>query len=285
MRPGWFWSLPLPFMGIQPEDHPNRPDSPIGGEPPEIVLASGRRTVPYLRVLQERRKGNGSTLIVFLKDPRLGRMAADFVWAPVHDRLGGDDVISTHTSPHGWTDGRLEAERHEAIERFGLQTGAVTGIVLGGNSGSVKWDASASAELARLVAALPDNDFLLVTPSRRTPPVLADAIREAVASHQHFFWNGQGENPYGQMLAFSDRLIVTGDSHNMVSEALVTGKPVHIFRPPGLQKKLRAFLDAMGAEGAIVPLTAPLSGHRGKRVDANDAIVAAIAERLGKDAD
>jgi hypothetical protein len=42
------------------------------------------------------------------------------------------------------------------------------------------------------------------------------------------FWNGadDGENPYRGYLAAADRIVVTPDSVNMLSEACATGKPV-----------------------------------------------------------
>ena len=53
--------------------------------------------------------------------------------------------------------------------------------------------------------------------------------------------NGYGKNPYLGILAHADCFIVTGDSVNMVSEAIATGKPVHVFKDFGGSKKFDRF--------------------------------------------
>ncbi len=111
-----------------------------------------------------------------------------------------------------------------------------------------------------------------MTTSRRTPPVLRNAVRSALPEA----WFDIDGSAYLAILANADRLIVTGDSHNMVSEALATGAPVYVHRPPKLQRKLHAFLDAMEQHDAIRPLTASLITFVGKRIDAS----AEIAERI-----
>lgn len=265
------WALPLPMMPVAPNERPDQSDSPIAPPYPDVVIASGRRTLPYLTTIRARSPG---TKIVFLKDPRLlGRRKADFVWAPVHDRVRDDGrLLATHTSPHGLTSQRLEAARRAAP--FPSPTEPVTGIVLGGNSGAVKWAAESCADFAGLLAraVTSESGTVLVTTSRRTPAILRDAVATALPDA----WFDPDGSAYLAILAVADRLIVTGDSHNMVSEALATGAPVHVYRPPKLQKKLHAFLDAMEAEDAVRPLAAPLDPFAGKRIDAS----AEIAERI-----
>ena len=55
-------------------------------------------------------------------------------------------------------------------------------------------------------------------------------------------WDESGENPYLGILALADRLIVTGESISMISEALVTGRPVHVLPLEGHGERHDAFL-------------------------------------------
>ena len=274
---------PLPFPPIPAGERPEVPGSPVGalrdGGLPDLVIASGRRTVPYLVALRTWRP---AVPIVFLKDPRWqGRAVCDLIWAPLHDRLPPDDnaVVATHTSPHGLTEPVLAAARARAGERLGALEAPVTGVILGGDTGSVRFNARSSHAFAMTLAgALRDRGgSVLVTTSRRTPPVLAGAVRAALPGA----WFDDGtENAYTQILAVADELIVTGDSHNMVSEALVTGVPVHVHRPPRLSAKLHRFLDAMVEMGAVRALEAPLVAFEGRKVDASARIARAIRDRL-----
>ena len=67
------------------------------------------------------------------------------------------------------------------------------------------------------------------------------------------FWQpgNAGENPYPGFLAVADRLVVTPDSVNMLSEAVAVGVPVYTLteRPP--TGKLAAFHQAMTARGLL----------------------------------
>ncbi|MDA8870832.1 mitochondrial fission ELM1 family protein [Rhizobiaceae bacterium] len=273
VRPEGMWSLPLPFLPVPPADRPARAASPITPPFPDLVLASGRRTVPYLAAI---RRSSREPLLVFLKDPRWwGRRVVDLMWAPIHDGVNADGakVIATHTSPHLLTAERLAAARIDPP--FPAAKGSSTGIILGGDSGTVRWTAETAAAFAKLLASAV-TDRALITTSRRTPAVLRDEVAAALPKA----WQDPDGSAYPAILALADRLVVTGDSHNMVSEALATGAPVHVFRPPGLQSKLERFLDAMEASGAIAPLAAPMQDSAGQRIDATQDIATAIRKRL-----
>ena len=63
---------------------------------PEIVLATGRLSIPYLRAV--RRAAGPVTFTVILQDPKTGRGSADLIWVPAHDKLRGPNVITTPTA-------------------------------------------------------------------------------------------------------------------------------------------------------------------------------------------
>lgn len=93
----------------------------------------------------------------------------------------------------------------------------------------------------------------MVTPSRRTPAFVIDAIRAALAatSAPAYIWDGAGANPYVHMLALADALLVTADSVNMLGEAVTTGKPVMIYQPAkGGHRKMTAYVDRLIELGA-----------------------------------
>jgi mitochondrial fission protein ELM1 len=67
-------------------------------------------------------------------------------------------------------------------------------------------------------------------------------------------WDETGENPYLGILALSDRLIVTAESISMISEALATGRPVHVLPLNGQGKRHDAFLTRIIAERLVSPI-------------------------------
>lgn len=246
---------------------------------PDVVLASGRRALPYLKAV--RAKWGDQTLSVFLKDPRTGAKTADLIWVPTHDKLRGDNVLVTDTSPHGHT----QEKRAEAAEILETRLADMPlarpwlGVLLGGATKKVPYeDASIAAFLEALKLASAKAGAVLITPSRRTPHALIEAIK---TTHSNVWvWDGSGDNPYPGMLGACDAFLVTGDSHNMVSEALSTGRQVMVFRPAGLPAKFGRFLDQMATSGHISASMETDFAHRQEPLDATPVIASRIREAL-----
>src|SRR5690606_27230614 len=70
-----------------------------------------------------------------------------------------------------------------------------------------------------------------------------------------YFWDGSGDNPYTGILAAADYIIVTEDSVSMTSEALATGKPVHIASLDGGARRLDKFHRLLREQGYTRPFT------------------------------
>ena len=84
-----------PFGPVDPRDWA-RP--PFDGPAPDIVIACGRVTAPYVRAFK--RRAGARVFTAFLQDPRFARSSVDLIWIPEHDRHRGPNVITTLTSPH-----------------------------------------------------------------------------------------------------------------------------------------------------------------------------------------
>lgn len=277
VSPNWLYTALMPFGPIPPADRPDRPGSPIEGPFPPLVIASGRRTVAYVRAL--RTAAGAQTLTVFMKDPRTGSGAADLIWVPEHDRLRGPNVLTTPTAPHRLTPAALAAARADPPAPIGALPGPRLGVVLGGLSGGVTWSAAdIDVFVRRLIALADEAGSVMVTPSRRSPPALKAGVAAALAGRPHWMWDMEGENPYVAILGAADALLVTGDSHNMVGEALATAVPVHVHRPRGLARKLNGFLDDLMGRALILSDQEPLGRTPRAPIDTTGRIADAIAK-------
>ncbi len=276
IKPRKLFALAMPWGPIDPAEAPGKAGSPIAPPFPDIVIASGRRTVAYLRRI--RKEGQGRVLTVYLKDPSTGVAAAEAIWVPAHDRLRGDNVTVTLTSPHRISPERLSDARGRQPEW--LRTGKPTvGVLLGGDSQHHRFT---PADISSLVGALTGiastGANLVVTPSRRTPSALAEAVCALCGGTGGFFWDGNGENPYLAILAHADHLVVTADSVNMLGEATATGTPVHLFTPSGGHTKISAFVSGLERHGAVRPLSTTLETWSYEPLDATPVIACAVAK-------
>src|SRR6476619_5055494 len=88
-RAPWRWLMP--HGPVDPAERAGVPNSPIAPPFPDLLIASGRRAVSYLR--RVKRASGGRTYTVYLKDPRTSAAVADLIWVPVHDRLRAPNVV------------------------------------------------------------------------------------------------------------------------------------------------------------------------------------------------
>ena len=276
------WSWATPWGPVDPREAPGRPGSPIAPPFPDIVLAAGRRTVPYLR--RVKRASAGKTFTVFVKDPYTGTGTADVIWIPEHDRLRGDNVVVTLTPAHRLRPEVFARARAEPDPRIATLPHPRVAMVLGGKGVNHDFSAADIGNLAVIAGDIAGTGAsLMVTPSRRTPPEALAAIRAALApalaAGRAFVWDGAGGNPYPQILAHASAILVTGDSANMVGEATATGAPVHVYEPSGGHPKVTRYLDRLTEVGAVRRWAGRLESWNYAPIDSAPVTAVAIAER------
>jgi hypothetical protein len=249
---------------------------------PDIAIATGRLSIPYLRALK--RHAGSATFTIVLQDPRTGRRTADFIWVPEHDRLRGPNVMTTLTAPHSFSQARLAELRAKVPPAIAALPGPRIAVILGGKNGVYKFtDACDDRFKASLAAFAALGASFMITPSRRTHPRLLAAVEAATAASPRLLWTGEGANPYPDFLAQADALIVTADSVNMTGEACATGRPVYVFRPEGGSAKFDRFHAALAATGATRRLPERLERLETwtyRPIDAAAEIAAAVEQRV-----
>jgi uncharacterized protein len=283
IAPRKLFAWAMPWGPIDPREAADRAGSPLARPWPDIVIAAGRRTVPYLRALK--RMSRGKIFTIFVKDPYCRNHGAELIWVPAHDRLRGPNVIATLTPANRLPAVLIEQARSQPDPRLADLPHPRVAIVLGGPSTHHGFGAKEERELTEIARTLArGGNSVMVTPSRRTPLGLVAAITEALgqseeARGKNFAWNGNGDNPYVAMLANADAMIVTGDSVNMVGEALTTGVPVHVYEPSGGHRKITAYIDDLVQRGAVRRWRGQLEDWPSVSINATPEIAAAVAER------
>lgn len=246
---------------------------------PTVAFAAGRRTVPVLRALKA---ASPATFTIFLGNPHTRRHGADVIWAPAHDELVRPAVMSTLTTPHPYSSATLAAFREKPDPRIAVLPSPRAGLLIGGAS---RHHAFGPAETEALVAAAhairAQGFSLAATISRRTPPALTAALRETFRNDPDvFLWTGQDDNPYGSLLACANTLLVTADSTNMVSEAVATSAPVHLFEPSGGHPRLTRLIDGLIAAGRVRRWAGVADHWPVKPIDATPQVAAELKRRL-----
>jgi mitochondrial fission protein ELM1 len=247
---------------------------------PDLVLAAGRQSIPFARLI--RRKSKGKTFVAVLQDPRVPPSWFDFVWVPAHDRLRGQNVLATTVSPHRLTPERLLGEAERILPEIDHLPRPRIAVLLGGTNAVFRFDEAAAQRIGTELAdaAKRYGGGLMVTPSRRTGARQAEIIRERIKDAPSVMWNGEGENPYFGFLGAADVIVVTCDSVNMVGEAAGTGKPVYVIELEGGSAKWERFLGAIYAHGAARPFAGEIDAWVYRPLNATEEIATAIARAL-----
>lgn len=267
---------PAPWRWLAPWG-PTAPDRAIAPPWPDLLIASGRQSIPYARMI--RRASRGGTFVAVLQNPAVAPQTFDLVWAPQHDQLKGANVLSTLASPHRLTPDRLAQEAAKLAPSIAHLPHPRVAVLLGGTNAVYRLDEAAAAAIADKLAMLSDRfgAGLMVTPSRRTGGAQARIIAERLKGKPAVVWDGTGENPYFGFLGSADAVVVTCDSVNMVGEAAATGKPVYVIELDGGSPKFRRFLDGMYAHGAARPFDGRLENWTYVPLNATHDIARAIA--------
>lgn len=281
VAPRQIFAFLAPYGPIDPREAPSRPESPIAPPYPDILIAAGRRTLPYLRHV--RRASKGAAFTVFVNDPRTGASTADVIVAPRHDALKGANVVSALTPANRITRARLASARERPDPRVAALPAPRAAILVGGNSRHYRFckkDAVKLAEIARAILA--QGASVMATVSRRTPAAVAQALREALCGERGFLWDGRGDNPYVSMLASAETILVTADSVNMLGEAAATGTPIYFYEPSGGHPKIAAYLEGLAAHGAARRWSGALERWSYAPINSTADIAAAIARAYGE---
>lgn len=284
VTPNGVWKMLAPWGPVPAADHPRRRDSAFAAPWPDLAIATGRASIPYIRALK---KAAGPALFtVVIQDPKTGAKTADLIAVPAHDKLHGANVVKTLTAPHSFTQSRLASLRQAMPPEIAALRAPRVAVILGGPNSAYRFTPQSDARLAEALASLAQlGASFLITPSRRTHASLLTAVDAATAHTPRIFWDGSGINPYPQFLAHADAFVVTADSVNMTGECCASSRPVFVFAPSPGSPKFRRFHDALQDYGATRPLPTSFdswSQWHYMPLDAASAIAAQIAERFAR---
>ncbi|KJV36462.1 mitochondrial fission ELM1 family protein [Luteibacter yeojuensis] len=275
----WSWFAPrlLPFapLGL------GRGRASLQAPWPTLVIGCGRAAAFATR--QVRQWSSGRTLAVQILDPRVGTQHWDLVVAPKHDQLHGGNVLSPVGSLNPVDDTWL-ADAREAFAGFGDLPGPRLGVLVGGARHGAMMDIHGLAALLEAVKQrhAREGGSVLAVASRRTPAAALALLRAAFDGIPGVAWApGDAEpNPYPGVLGWADRLVVTPDSVNMLSEACATGKPVHTLVERPLAPKLERFHAELRASRRLHDIEASTPPVQ-PVLRETEAVAAKVREHLG----
>jgi uncharacterized protein len=242
--------------------------------PPAYVIGCGRQAALATRLMKQA----GSFAIQIL-NPKINTLYWDVVIAPSHDRLQGDNVIECIGSLHDVNSTSLNKWQLQASS-WQATSSPCTAVLIGGPSRT----ASFNEGLLEVMFSHLEYDLakhggsLNICGSRRTPKPVAEKIRQRFTGSNFPIWfdDGDGENPYRSLLAKADRIALTPDSVNMISEACATELPVYIAQPERARGRMNIFLAHLLETGRIKALSKEMLPYPATSLNTMPEVVAQL---------
>ena len=207
----------------------------------EFVVTTTKQVFGLIkRPFIKKSSGNKTKIVQLMNPGAAGFSEADLIVLPMHDGYRGraQNVMQTLGAPHRVTRDRLAQELEKWRSVFEKYASPRVSVIVGGATKQAPFTVDMAERLASDVLFL-NPASILVTTSRRTPKEVVEVLKKRFPKEQTYFYEfgNEGENPYFGLLAWGTKIVVTGDSMSMCSEACASGVPVFIFAPPGTMGK------------------------------------------------
>ena len=187
---------------------------------PDLVITIGRRSVPVARWIK--RQNMGRTKLVHIGHPRIDPGLFDLVITtrqyPVPP---GANVVLLPVAMS-----RYVAPPVPSAEETAWLDSVPSPRTLVAIGGATKYWTLSTARIERIVTDATPGKSMVVVTSRRTDARLVERLRK-IANVNADIRLVDGPVPrFAVLLATAEEIFVTGDSISMLSEAVLTGKPV-----------------------------------------------------------
>jgi len=257
----------------------------LEGPWPDVIIGCGRRTIPFL--LYIKRASSGRTYCIYIQDPKISPKYFDLVIKMDHDSIEGENVLSTAFSLNLINRTKLLEETKKFRGAFAKLPKPYYTILIGGDTKRYKMNDKAINDLLDKVGAIVEfcPGSVLVTTSRRTPDSLREGLASKFKENTKFYMANSDcteKNPYFAILELAEKIFVTNDSVNMISEACACRKLVCII--PLLNISLgrsKKFLEGIIAKGWAFPFNCKnLKKQKKIALSNNEMIAAKVREKL-----
>ena len=193
----------------------------------DLIISCGRKSViPSIHLKNNSKK---KVFNIHIQDPKVNFNHFDFIIAPEHDSINGQNVINTKGAIHYLTDDEINKNKDHLNSFVKKDQRKICSLILGGPTKYYDYSSENIKNIfSNLNNLLKKNDYqLVVIPSMRTPKNSIDYAREYFGKN-HTIIDNVDKKAYLSALSMSEIIIVTCDSSSMISEAALTGKPIYV---------------------------------------------------------
>jgi len=203
----------------------------------DIIISCGRKSVIpsiYLKKNSKKKVYN-----IHIQDPKVSLNHFDYVVAPEHDGLSGENVLLSKGAIHYLTQEEINNNRNYLIEKLDKDKSYLLLILGGPNKYYDYTDQNLTKIFDQVKKILEKNTLqMIIIPSMRTPNNIINLANDYFGK-EHLVIKNVDKKAYLSGLSLAKYIIVTCDSTSMISEAALTGKPIYIAEIPARKNDYR----------------------------------------------
>ena len=247
----------------------------------DLIISCGRKSVIpsiHLKSISKKKIFN-----IHIQDPKIDFNHFDFIVAPEHDGINGENVISTKGAIHYLSEKEIEQNK-DYLKSFNKQDERkIWCLIMGGPTKYYDYSTKNMKHIFSMFYKLmkKHNFQLVVIPSMRTPINTIHYAKEFFGEN-HTVIMDVDKKAYLSALALSENIVVTCDSSSMVSEAALTGKPIYIANilPKKNDKRFQRFRNLFRELNITRNLGEEIENWNYEKLDETNRVAKIIKEKI-----
>jgi len=247
----------------------------------DVIISCGRKSV--IPSIHLKNTANKKVFNIHIQDPKVDLRHFDFIVAPEHDGIEGDNVISTKGAIHYLTENEISENKDYLNSFIKKDERKIWTLIMGGPTKYYDYSTKNMKHIfTSLYKLLKKHDFqLVVIPSMRTPINTIHYAKEFFGDN-HTIIMDVDKKAYLSALAISENIIVTCDSSSMISEAALTGKPIYIasILPKKNDKRFQKFRNLFRELNIIRNLGEEVENWNYQKLDETNRVANIIKQKI-----
>jgi len=193
----------------------------------DVIISCGRKSV--IPSIHLKNNSNKKVFNIHIQDPKVDLKHFDFIVAPEHDSIKGQNVISTKGAIHYLTENEINENKDYLNSFIKKDERIIWTLIMGGPTKYYDYSTKNINEIFKTLSELSKkhNFQLVIIPSMRTPTNIIQYANDYFGD-DHTVIMDVDKKAYLSALAIAQNIIVTCDSSSMISEAALTGKPIYV---------------------------------------------------------
>ena len=246
----------------------------------DVIISCGRKSV--IPSIFFKKNSQKRIFNIHIQNPKISLKNFDFVVAPEHDDLKGENVISTKGALHYLTMQEIDENRSYLEGKINKKKDIIT-LILGGPTKYYKYTKD---NIQKIYTSLNENINkknlqLIVIPSMRTPVETIKLAKEYFGP-DHLIIDNVDKKAYLSALSLAKFIVVTCDSSSMISEASLTGKPIYVAQISSSKNdyRFKRFRDLFKELNIIKELNDNLENWSYQSLDETNRVAQEIKKKL-----